>query len=57
MADAANGSRSILIAGAGMKGLSAAVEAAEAGFEVILVEREPYLGGRVARMNLYFPKL
>jgi len=57
MADAANGSRSILIAGAGMTGLSAAVEAAEAGFEVILVEREPYLGGRVARMNLYFPKL
>ncbi len=40
-----------------MTGLSAAVEAAEAGFQVILVEREAYLGGRVARMNRYFPKL
>jgi quinone-modifying oxidoreductase subunit QmoA len=40
-----------------MSGLSAALEAAEAGFQVYLVEREPYLGGRVARMNKYFPKL
>jgi quinone-modifying oxidoreductase subunit QmoA len=40
-----------------MSGLSAALEAAEAGFQVYLVEKEPYLGGRVARMNKYFPKL
>jgi len=57
MPDAQTSTRAILIAGGGIAGLSAAVEAAEAGFHVILVEREPYLGGRVARMNKYFPKL
>lgn len=57
MADAQNGNRTIVVAGGGIAGLSAAVEAAEAGFNVILVEREPSLGGRVARMNKYFPKL
>ena len=57
MADAKDSSRTIVVAGGGIAGLSAAVEAAEAGFKVILVEREPFLGGRVARMNKYFPKL
>ncbi|MGC8492688.1 MAG: CoB--CoM heterodisulfide reductase iron-sulfur subunit A family protein [Syntrophobacteraceae bacterium] len=57
MADAHNSARTILVAGGGIAGLSAAVEAAEAGFQVVLVEREPFLGGRVARMNKYFPKL
>ena len=57
MADAQDSVRTILVAGGGIAGLSAAVEAAEAGFQVILVEREPFLGGRVARMNKYFPKL
>ncbi len=52
-----NGNRSILVVGGGMSGLSAALEAAEAGFQVYLVEKEPYLGGRVSRMNKYFPKL
>lgn len=40
-----------------MSGLSAALEAAEAGYQAYIVEKEPYLGGRVARMNKYFPKL
>ncbi|MCX7823461.1 MAG: CoB--CoM heterodisulfide reductase iron-sulfur subunit A family protein [Syntrophobacterales bacterium] len=49
--------RSILVVGGGISGLSAAIEAAEAGCQVYLVEKEAYLGGRVARMNKYFPKL
>jgi quinone-modifying oxidoreductase subunit QmoA len=57
MKDARNDNPAILVAGGGITGLSAAVEAAEAGFPVILVERGPSLGGRVARMNKYFPKL
>ncbi|NLI81884.1 MAG: CoB--CoM heterodisulfide reductase iron-sulfur subunit A family protein [Deltaproteobacteria bacterium] len=57
MSSSLEGNRSILVVGGGMSGLSAALEAAEAGFQVYLVEREPYLGGRVARMNRYFPKL
>jgi len=49
--------RSILIVGGGMAGISAAVEAAEAGYEVVIVEKEAFLGGRVAQLNKYFPKL
>jgi quinone-modifying oxidoreductase subunit QmoA len=47
----------IVVVGGGISGMTAAVEAAEAGHDVILLEREPYLGGRVVRMNEYFPKL
>ncbi len=49
--------KSILVIGGGISGITAAVEAAEAGREVVLVEKLPYLGGNVARMNNYFPKL
>jgi quinone-modifying oxidoreductase subunit QmoA len=49
--------RSIVVAGGGIAGITTAVEAAEAGYEVTLVERNPYLGGRVAQLNKYFPKL
>ncbi len=49
--------RTILVVGGGIAGITAAVEAAEAGYEVFLVEKEPYLGGRVAQLNRYFPKL
>jgi quinone-modifying oxidoreductase subunit QmoA len=37
--------------------MTAAVEAAEVGYRVILVEREAYLGGRVMRTHRYFPKM
>jgi quinone-modifying oxidoreductase subunit QmoA len=47
----------LLVVGGGIAGISAAVEAAEAGCDVVLVEREPQLGGRVAQMYQYFPKL
>lgn len=49
--------KSILVVGGGVSGLTAAVEASEAGNEVYLVEQKSYLGGRVAQMNQYFPKL
>lgn len=48
---------SILVVGGGMAGLTAAIEAAEVGYDVLIVEKEPCLGGRVAAMNKYFPKL
>jgi len=47
----------VLVIGGGIAGITTAVEAAEAGCDVILVERSPWLGGRVAQMNQYFPKL
>jgi quinone-modifying oxidoreductase subunit QmoA len=47
----------VLIIGGGISGISAAVEIAEFGHHVTIVEKEPSLGGRVSRMNQYFPKL
>ncbi|MFH1148630.1 MAG: CoB--CoM heterodisulfide reductase iron-sulfur subunit A family protein [Pseudomonadota bacterium] len=47
----------ILVVGGGFSGITAALEAAEVGYDVVLVERNPYLGGRVAQLNKYFPKL
>jgi quinone-modifying oxidoreductase subunit QmoA len=47
----------ILIIGGGISGITAAVEAAEAGYNAIILEKTPFLGGRVVRMNKYFPKL
>jgi quinone-modifying oxidoreductase subunit QmoA len=51
------GDKTVLVVGGGISGITAAVEAAEAGCKVLLVERLPYLGGRVAQLNKYFPKL
>jgi len=48
---------SILVVGGGISGLTSAIEAAEVGYEVFLVEKEASLGGRVAQLNKYFPKL
>lgn len=50
-------SNSILVVGGGFSGITAALEAAELGHEVYIVEKSPYLGGRVMQLNKYFPKL
>jgi quinone-modifying oxidoreductase subunit QmoA len=47
----------ILVIGGGIAGMTSAVEIAEVGFPVVLVEREAYLGGRVMRSHKYFPKM
>lgn len=49
--------KKVLVIGGGMSGLTAAIEAAEAGLDAYIVERNPYLGGRVAQINKYFWKL
>ncbi len=50
-------SGSIMVVGGGISGLTTALEAAEVGYEVFIVEKNPYLGGRVSQLNQYFPKL
>ncbi len=49
--------QTILVVGGGIAGVTAATEAAETGYDVILLEKSPALGGRVTRLNRYFPKL
>uniref|UniRef100_A0A7C2IW14 CoB--CoM heterodisulfide reductase iron-sulfur subunit A family protein n=1 Tax=Ammonifex degensii TaxID=42838 RepID=A0A7C2IW14_9THEO len=51
------GNKAVLVVGAGISGITAALEASEVGYEVFLLEKRPYLGGRVAQLNQYFPKL
>jgi len=40
-----------LVIGGGMTGIQAALDLADRGFHVYLVEKTPYLGGRVAQLN------
>ena len=48
-------SKKLLVVGGGVTGLTAALESANAGYEVILVEREDALGGYVAGVKSRFP--
>ncbi len=45
----------VLVVGGGVGGMRAAVDAAEAGFKVYLLERLPWIGGRVAQLGYMFP--
>jgi len=47
----------VLVIGGGISGITTAVEIAEVGKEVILIEKMPFLGGNVVKFNNYFPKL
>jgi heterodisulfide reductase subunit A len=46
-----------LIVGAGIAGMQAALDIADAGFKVYLVEREPSIGGHMAQLDKTFPTL
>jgi heterodisulfide reductase subunit A len=48
---------SALVIGAGIAGIQAALDIADAGFPVYLVEREPFIGGRMAQLDKTFPTL
>ena len=52
-----SGEEAVLVIGGGISGLTTAIEAAETGYKVILVEKAPYLGGRVTKSNKYYTKL
>jgi quinone-modifying oxidoreductase subunit QmoA len=57
MTDEHGTSGAVLVVGGGISGLTAALEAAEVGNDVFLVEKDACFGGRVAQLNEYFPKL
>ncbi|NLA27728.1 MAG: CoB--CoM heterodisulfide reductase iron-sulfur subunit A family protein, partial [Firmicutes bacterium] len=46
-----------LIIGAGIAGIQAALDIADAGFKVFLVEQSPSVGGRMAQLDKTFPTL
>ncbi|MBU0704599.1 MAG: FAD-dependent oxidoreductase [Chloroflexi bacterium] len=45
----------VLVVGGGVGGMRAALDLAEAGLKVYLVENMPWLGGRVAQLGYMFP--
>lgn len=46
-----------LVIGAGIAGIQAALDIANAGIKVYLVEREPSIGGHMAQLDKTFPTL
>jgi heterodisulfide reductase subunit A len=47
----------VLVIGGGIAGITASVDLADAGYEVILVERQPSIGGRLGQLSQTFPHL
>jgi len=48
---------SVLVVGAGIAGIQAALTTANGGMKVVLVERAPYIGGHMAQLDKTFPTL
>lgn len=49
--------RRAMVVGGGVAGIQAALDIADAGYEVVLVEREPSIGGKMAGLSETFPTL
>ncbi|MEW6685703.1 MAG: NAD(P)-binding protein [Candidatus Edwardsbacteria bacterium] len=49
--------KSALVIGGGIAGIQSALDIAEAGFKVYLVEKDPSIGGRMAQLDKTFPTL
>jgi heterodisulfide reductase subunit A len=49
--------RNALVIGAGVAGIQAALDLAETGYKVYLVEKEPSIGGMMARIDKTFPTM
>ncbi|MEO0080977.1 MAG: CoB--CoM heterodisulfide reductase iron-sulfur subunit A family protein [candidate division WOR-3 bacterium] len=49
--------RRALVVGAGIAGIQAALDIANAGYEVVLVERQPRIGGHISALTRTFPYL
>ena len=47
--------KSVLVIGGGVAGIQAALDCADGGIPVILVEKEPTIGGKMAKLDKTFP--
>ena len=52
-----NVTRKLMVIGGGVAGIQAALDAADAGIEVVLVERETSIGGKMAKLDKTFPTI
>jgi len=46
-----------LVIGAGLAGIQSSLDIADSGYEVVLVEKEPYIGGHTIQLSSTFPSL
>ena len=53
--DRSNPDGAVMVVGGGIGGMRAALDLADAGLKVYLVEKDPGLGGRVAQLGYMFP--
>ena len=49
--------KKVAVIGAGVTGIQAALDIANSGFEVYLIEKEPSIGGHMAKLSETFPTL
>jgi heterodisulfide reductase subunit A len=49
--------KAVMVVGGGIAGIQAALDIAEAGYKVYLVEKEPSIGGHMAQLDKTFPTL
>ena len=49
--------KKVLVLGGGIAGITASLEASSSGLEVLLVERQPSIGGNMAKLSKTFPTL
>jgi len=48
-------SGSVMVVGGGITGMQSALDLANSGFYVYLVEKSPYIGGRMSQLDKTFP--
>jgi len=57
MTDVVATNQTILVVGGGISGLTARSRPPRPASRFVLVEKRPYVGGRVSQLYKYFPKL
>jgi heterodisulfide reductase subunit A len=58
MTEAANSPvGAVLVIGGGISGIQSALDLADSGFKVYLVEKSPMIGGKMAQLDKTFPTL
>jgi heterodisulfide reductase subunit A len=58
MTDGANSPvGAVLVVGGGISGIQSALDLADTGFKVYLVEKSPMIGGKMAQLDKTFPTL